>query len=148
MDFEEYKLTIDEFFDFIDQDRPPNKAINSWFGYFERLSLQTFAAVLDVMKAELDRRPYNMLNKIREYVSIYYREHPEARPKLPDEECTDCFGQGYFIAKYTGPDGRPATGLILCGSCENWQKVHGTTRGKLRLKRFEAEYKGFKIENG
>jgi len=145
VDFKEYQLVIDEFYEIIGQDRPPNAAINSWFGYFEKLSLQTFSAVLEIMKAELDRRPYNMLAKMREYVGIYLREHPEARQTHEDQPCDDCQGRGYFITKYTGEDGRPVQGIVLCGSCENWQKTYGSTRGKLRLKKFEAEYQGFKI---
>lgn len=144
MDFKEYQLVIDEFYEVIGQDRPPNGVINSWFGYFEKLSLQVFSGVLDQMKGELDRRPYNMLNKIREYIQIYFRDHPEARRQHEDQPCNDCQGQGYFIVKYE-EDGRIVQGLMLCGACENWQKVYGTTRGKTRMKKFEAEYKGFKI---
>ena len=144
MDFEEYKLTINQFFQHINQDRPPDKVLNQWFGHFERLSLQIFTGVLDLMVIELDRRPYNMLNKIKEYIQIYYRDHPEARPKPMDQPCDDCKGIGYFIVKYESSGGMNQ-GIILCGSCENWQKTYGTTRGKTRLKKFEAEYRGFEI---
>lgn len=142
MDFKEYRIAIDEFYEIIGQSQPPTGVVSSWFGYFERLSLATFTSVLERMQAELDRRPFNMLNKIKEYVGIFIQENPDARPQKVDQECSDCNGQGYFVVK---SEGEPNQMVVLCGSCENWQKTYGTTRGKARMKLFELKYKGFEI---
>jgi hypothetical protein len=89
-----------------------------------------------------------MLFKLKEFVKTYMADNPDARPKQIDEPCEDCNGEGIFFVKYAanGDSEKRQSAIVLCGSCENWRKVYGSTKGKLRLKKFEAEYQGFKIE--
>jgi len=147
MDLETYRELMNEFYETTGIERPPAATIESWFWHVEKVELQTLAAVLEKMKTELGRRPYNMLFKLKEFIKIYYADNPEARPKPIDEPCTDCDGQGYYFVKYAanGDSEKRQSAIVLCGSCENWRKQYGSTKGKLRLKKFEAEYQGFKI---
>jgi hypothetical protein len=139
---------MNEFYEATGIERPPAATIESWFSHVEKVELQTLAAVLDKMKTELGRRPYNMLFKLKEFIRIYYADHPDARPKPVDEPCDDCNGEGFFFVKYdhNGTGDKKQSAIVLCGSCENWRKTYGTTRGFLRLKKFEAEYQGFEIQ--
>lgn len=147
MEIEEYQLLMDEFYEQTGIEKPPPATIQSWFWHVEKVELKTMAAVLGRMKTELGRRPYNMLYKIKEFVKIHYADNPEDRPKPVDEPCDECNGEGYYFVKYAanGDSEKRQSAIILCGSCENWRKQYGSTKGKLRMKKFEAEYQGFMV---
>lgn len=147
MDFDEYKELMDDFYNSSGIDRPASQAISSWFEHLNHLKLSTLSGVLNKMKIELDRRPYNMLNKIREYAVIYLKENPQARGMADYAPCDYCKGEGVFFvekANNANPD-QLESSVILCGHCENWKKKYGGLAGKLKLKTFEIEYQGYTI---
>lgn len=147
MEIKEYRLLMDEFYESTGIEKPQYATVDSWFWHVEKLELQTLAAVLDIMKVELGRRPYNMLFKLKEFIKLYFVDNPDAKPKAVNEQCDECKGAGYYFVKYAphAEAEKTQSALILCGSCENWRKSFGSTKGKLRLKKFEAQYKGFEL---
>jgi len=141
---------MDDFYEALAADKPGRAAIDSWYDSLRSLTLTTLAGALNRLKNTLSRRPYNMLFEIKESAAIYLKEHPEARKEGPVKECPDCNGEGFFLATYEDPEkpGVKNRVIILCGACENWRRQFGTTQGKVRLKKFEAEYHGYTIEGG
>lgn len=148
MDLKEYRQLIDDFYETTAIDRPPQAAIDGWFNHLSFLNLQVLSGALNHLKIELHRKPYNMLNTIREAAALYKREHPDANTKPDYGECEDCNGEGHFFVKYAANGGseKKQSAIILCGSCENWKKKFGTTRGFLRMKKFEAQYQGYEVQ--
>ena len=148
MDFEQYKDVIKDFYESTGIDPPPAAAIDAWFFHLQSVDLTVLSGALKKMKTELERRPYNMLFKIKEFIKIYLIENPQVRKKIKDEPCEDCRGEGVFFVRYKATDGsdRMNSALILCGACENWRKIYSSLDGKLRMKLFEAEYKGYEVQ--
>jgi hypothetical protein len=147
MDFEKYKSIIDDFYESTGIDPPQSAAVDSWFTHLSHLELGTLSAVMEKLKTELERRPYNMLFKIKEAALIYLRENPRARKDPDYGPCEDCNGEGFYVVKCAanGDSEKRNSAIVLCGSCENWRKIYGSLEGKLRLKKFEAQYQGFEI---
>jgi hypothetical protein len=148
MDFEKYKDVIGDFYETTGIDRPPDAAIDSWFSHLSHLEIGTLSAVMEKMKTELERRPYNMLFKIKEAALIYLRENPRARKDPDYGDCDECHGEGVFFVKYAanGDSEKKNSAIVLCGSCENWRNKYGSLDGKLRMKKFEAEYHGYEVQ--
>ena len=148
MDLETYRELIDEFYTTSGIDPAPPAAIDSWHQYLQSYSITVLSGALSRLKRELSRKPYNMLFAIKDAAELYKRDNPEAQKDQDYGECEECKGEGVFFVKYAanGESEKKQSAVILCGSCENWRKRYGTTRGFLRLKKFEAQYQGFEIQ--
>jgi len=148
MDLETYRELINEFYESTAIDKPPQAAIDSWFDHLSSYSLQVLSGALNRLKTELARRPFNMLFTIKESIIMFMKENPEMVNDPEYGECAECNGEGIFFVKYAsnGDKEKRNSAIILCGSCENWRKKYGSTQGKLRMKKFEAEYQGYEIQ--
>lgn len=148
MDLETYRELIDEFYTTSGIDAPPQAAIDSWHEHLRGYSITVLYGALNRLKLTLERKPYNMLQTIKEAAQVYVKEHPEARTAPDYGDCDECNGEGIFFVKFAanGEKEKKQSAIIVCGSCENWCKLYGSLEGKLRLKKFEAQYQGFEIQ--
>jgi len=147
MDLETFRNLIDEFYTTTAIDPPPPAAIDSWHDHLQYLSISALSGALNRLKTELSRKPFNMMFTIKEAAEIYMRENPESRHEPDYGDCDECGGEGIFFVKYAanGDSEKRQSAIIVCGSCENWRKLYGSLAGKVRMKKFEAQYKGFEI---
>lgn len=148
MRIDDYRLAIDEFYHNMAIDKPDQAAIDSWFEYLGGYSITVLTGALNHLRLTLERRPYNMMATIRQAADIYMRENPGSRSDPDYGECEDCGNEGIFHVNYAPDQEFPEhkqSAIIICGSCENWRKVYGSTQGKLVLKKFEVEYRGFEL---
>lgn len=140
MDYQQFEQAVIEFYQLLDNNPPASDTINSWYPHLKHIKLSSMLEIFDRMAGSLEKRPFNMLAKIKEYAAIWLVEHPEGKKEMERTSCADCSGNGYFSGRM---DGKQYT--ILCGRCENWRHHFGTAAGKLRLTVAEAEYHGYKV---
>ena len=147
MDLETFRSLIDDFYTTTAIDKPPPAAIDSWHEHLGYLSISALSGALNQLKTTLERKPFNMMFTIKDAAESYMKANPQTRQEVDYGECPDCKGEGIFFVKFArnGESEKRQSAIVLCGSCENWRKRYGSAQGKLRLKKFEAQYQGFEI---